>query len=271
MSRIGVVVKRNDEFSLSVARKVVEMMRGRAELIADSESAERLSLKGVEIEEMNCDAILVIGGDGTILRLCQKLKNSIPILGINTGGIGFLADLSLDDINYAVELLVSDFEVEERCRISAEIEGRGTPPALNEAVIITERPSKMLRLRVYLNDEFLDDFRADGIIIATPTGSTAYSLSAGGPILHPSVRAFVVVPLAPHKLTSRPWVISSESELKVVVTKTGKGALLVLDGQHTEEIAEGQEVIFRKSPVPAKFVRTRYSFSEKIRKKLMSL
>lgn len=271
MRRIGIVVKKDDEFSLSVARKVVEMFRNRAELISDPESAEKLSLEGVEVEKMNCDAILVIGGDGTILRLCQRLKNSIPILGINTGEVGFLADLSLDDLEYAVELLTSDFEVEERCRIFAEIGGRRTPPALNEAVIITERPSKMLRLRAYLNGELLDDFRADGLIVATPTGSTAYSLSAGGPIVHPSVRAFVVVPIAPHKLTSRPWVISSESELRVVVMRTGREALLVLDGQHAEEIDEGEEVIFRKSPVPARFVKTRYSFSEKIRKKLVNL
>jgi|Deesub1362A_J573_1020465.scaffolds.fasta_scaffold00618_21 NAD+ kinase len=271
MRRIAIIVKKDDELSLSVAKKAIEMMKDSAELIADEYSAEKLSLRGEKIEDMECDAILVIGGDGTILRICQNLKNNIPILGINTGEIGFLADLNLDEIKYAVDLLLGDFEVEEKCRISAEVKGQVLPPALNEAVIITERPSKMLRVKVYLNDELLEDFRADGVIVATPTGSTAYSMSAGGPIIHPNVESFVIVPLAPHKLSSRPWVVSSENEIKVVPTRVGKDALLVLDGQYVRGLREGEEVTFTKHPSPARFVKTRYSFSEKVRKKLMNL
>jgi len=271
MRKIGIVVKKGDEFSLNVARKVVEMMDGRAELVADNWSAEALSLRAEEIEEMSCDAIIVIGGDGTILRLCQNLRKEIPILGINTGEIGFLADLELDEIQYAINLLLTDFEVEERCRIATEVHGEKLPPALNEAVLVTERPSKMLRVKVYLNNELLEDFRADGIIVATPTGSTAYSMSAGGPIVHPDVDAFVIVPLAPHKLSSRPWVVSSKAEIKVVPSRVGKDALLVLDGQYVREVRDGEEIIFTRHPSPAKFVKTKYGFPEKVRRKLLNL
>jgi len=217
----------------------------------------------------NCDLIeniddishmISIGGDGTVLRASKITNgNEIPILCINMGTVGFLTEFSKEDVFKAIdEVINGNYEIEKRTKLMGFIRFKDgsqkiLPDALNEVVVTTKNPAKMLHFEVYVNGNFVEDVRADGIIISTPNGSTAYSLSAGGPIVEPLVDGFIIVPICPFKLSSRPIVVDGNSEIKIKILK--KSTLVVVDGD-VEEIARmGDELILRKSDNYAYFVK----------------
>ncbi len=237
----------------------------------DSVAAE-LGYAGVSLAspEFSADVVVVLGGDGSVLRAVRMLKKQIPIVGVNQGRVGFLTDLEREHATEQLAGLSLPLPTEPRMRITIEYEGRILGSALNEAVIVTSRPAKMLQFTPLVDGREIGEFRADGLIIGTPTGSTAYAMSAGGPIVDPSIEALVLVPLAPYMLSSRPYLISSRSAVEVRLTSS-KPAQLVLDGQLQFDIGEDAVLIIRKSPDPALFVDVGRSFYEKVEQKLRQL
>ncbi len=237
------------------------------EIVYEESVAAELGYAGVALHSVQADMVLVIGGDGSVLRAVRLMKNQLPVLGINQGTVGFLTDVERDDIQTALASLSGSFKVDSRMRIAIECNGRDLGSALNEAVIVTSRPAKILAFTVYVNGRAIDTFRSDGLIVSTPTGSTAYAMSAGGPIVDPMLEAFLLVPLAPYMLSSRPYLVNSGSEVRIELL-SAKPALLVIDGQDQYEIGEEASIVLRKSASPALFVDAGRTFFEKVEQKL---
>ncbi len=224
--------------------------------------------------EDNIDIFFSIGGDGTFLESVSFVKElEIPIVGINSGRLGFLANISQDDISNALKLIYEKkFKIEERTLL--EISSKNNVfsnfnYALNEITVQKRDSGSMITIKVFLNDEFLNTYWADGIILSTPTGSTAYSLSLGGPIVVPGSQNFILTPIAPHNLTVRPIVVPDNKEIKIEVT--GRTENYLLSADYKSEIVEKSTVITIKA---AKFkVKTiridNYTFFDNIREKLL--
>ena len=187
--------------ALSCARQMkAALEREGVTVILEKDTAACLGGPGIPCDQADADVAVVIGGDGTILRTVQQMQHQIPIIGINHGEVGFLADLEPEEAWDFVKTLVSGFEVEERMRISLMMNNKPLGDALNEALIVTTRPAKMLRFSIIIDGRVSEQFRSDGLLVSTPTGSTAYAMSAGGPIVDPRIQGFLVVPLAPYML-----------------------------------------------------------------------
>jgi NAD+ kinase len=240
------------------------------EVIFDTETGSALGAAGTLLSRATADVAIVVGGDGTILRTIHQMEASVPVLGINWGEVGFLADLEPAEALAFVKTLSGGFSVEERMRVSLIREGVHLGTALNEALIVTTRPAKMLRFSIVIDGVVAEQFRADGLLISTPTGSTAYAMSAGGPIVDPRVQGFLLVPLAPYLLSSRPHLISSNRELEIRLEST-KPANLVIDGQQTFELGSAGTITVKRSEKPALFVDVKRNFFEKVDKKLRKL
>jgi len=272
VGKVGITSRVDKDEALELVGKLSGFLTKRnREVLLDGNIAPRFGAEGTSLEHMDADLLLSVGGDGTLLRAIQlmsKRKGMIPILGINVGTIGFLTHLSSENVYATLEELLSGFDVIEHSRLSVELSGSELPPATNEVVVITRQPAKMMHYRILVDGVQLDETRADGVIIATPTGSTAYSMSAGGPIVDPKVQGTVIVPIAPFKLSSRPWVVPAESTLDVVLLSERRG-LVVVDGQHTSWMGMGDVVRTTMCATPALFVRlSRNDFYDKVRKKL---
>ncbi|MEA1869145.1 MAG: NAD(+)/NADH kinase [Euryarchaeota archaeon] len=273
VKRVGIVSRYDEPGAIRLAELVsrhLESKSGIEEVVFEQDTASGIGTRGrgVPIEDLDTDLLIIIGGDGTILRTIQKLKRQIPILGINFGRVGFLADATPENGLSMIDEVLADLTVEARMRLTIHINGDTLPHATNEAVIVTTRPAKMFAFRILVDDYELDCLRADGIVFATPTGSTAYAMSAGGPIVDPKVSGVVIVPLAPYKLSSRPWVVSADSRITVEPIPAFKDAAIVLDGHHTEPVQAGDIITITQADEPALFAKTGWRFYEKVRSKL---
>ncbi len=222
------------------------------------------------------DFIFSVGGDGTFLECVAFMRDmDIPLLGINSGHLGFLAYVSKRDISRAVDYLMANrYEIEQRTLIEVQInDGQndfgGFNRGLNELTVQKKDTSSMISVEVYLNGEYMTTYWADGLIVATPTGSTAYSLSAGGPILTPESRNFVITPIAPHNLSVRPVVVPDDVEIKIRVHGRGDEFLAALDARNVF-LKNGTELVLRKSEYKLKMVRLpNITFFTTLRSKLM--
>ena len=212
---------------------------------------------------------VILGGDGTLLRAQAKMKPEIPIFGINMGTVGFLTDTEIQDTFIALdEILRGDYYKEKRSRLVVSHENHYYS-AINEVVIMTNKPAKMLHFQIKVDGEIIDEVRADGLIVSTPSGSTAYAMSAGGPIMDPKVGGFIIIPICPYKLSARPFVVSDNSEITVKLLKKGKSAVFVMDGQRNEEADYEEEIKFKKSDKDVYFIRTSTKyFYKKVKDKL---
>ena len=221
--------------------------------------------------DADADIAVVIGGDGSVLHAVQSMHPQVPLVGINFGRVGFLADLEADEAySFISQLRPDTIETEARMRVQISVDGKIIGCALNEAVIVTERPAKMLQFSIIVDGNPVEEFRSDGLIISTPTGSTAYAMSAGGPIVDPKVRAFLLVPLAPFMLSSRPHLISSERKLAVQLD-SDKPASLVIDGQYVGKLHNESLITVTESPEPALFINVNKNFFTKVDRKLRTL
>ena len=220
------------------------------------------------------DIIMTLGGDGTILSAARLIGDrGVPILGVNLGGLGFLTEVSIEELQAAIRrLLQGDYLIEKRMVLAAEIMNNGriiTHHALNDLVFSRGRNVRMLELTVYIDDEFFNTYESDGLIISTPTGSTAYSLSSGGPIVTPSMHCLILNPICPHALTVRPIVISPESSVKIDIQKPQTHFQLTVDGQVKAETAEGSRISVRKADFDLGLVSfSEHSFFDRLREKL---
>lgn len=202
-----------------------------------------------------CDLVIVVGGDGSLLGAARALcRYDVPVLGINRGGLGFLTDISPDELEQQVgEVLAGQYTVESRFLLDAFVrrdeEQLGSSEALNEVVLHPGKSARMIEFELHVDGQFVYSQKSDGLIVATPTGSTAYSLSAGGPIMHPKLDAVVLVPMFPHTLSSRPIVVDGNSELRVHISKqNGIYPQVSCDGQVHIACAPGDTLIIRKKP-----------------------
>lgn len=272
MRKIGIISRCDRDDVLAIVKDIVTHLSSKAFVLIDPRTAEKIQKKGTPVAEMRkagAEFIVSIGGDGTVLRGIQKMDDPLPVLGINMGTIGFLVDVAPEEALEVIDKVLSGFEVEERSRLTIRVNDENLPPAANEVVIITASPAKMLSYRIFVDKSPLEEFRADGVVFATSTGSTAYAMSAGGPIVDPRVDGTVIVPLAPFKLSSRPWVVPAKSEIRVELTVPKKEAVLVIDGQYTRKIKEDDTIAITKADKPARFVKTgEGGFYEKVRSKL---
>ena len=222
-----------------------------------------------------CDLLVVLGGDGTILQVLHELKDrSRPMFGINLGTLGFLTCMNSAAWPQAVEAIVGGtYKLSERTLLRVEIVRAGatieTHTALNDAVVSRGEQSQLIRLDVSVDGETLSEYHADGLIVATPTGSTAYSLSAGGPVLTPDSGVFVVTPICPHVLTMRPVLVSDASRIEIAPSQSRSDVFLTLDGQNSARLAEGDRIRLTKAPyrLPLAMLRE-VSFFEVLRQKL---
>lgn len=268
----AVIVSRIDNAdALAFARSIRSILTGAGCLTEfDHDTATAAGESGPYLADAEADIVIVIGGDGTILRTIQQLGRKVPVLGINWGEVGFLADLEPADAPAFLRGLVHGFSVEERMRISLARDGVQFGTALNEALIVTTRPAKMLRFSIIVDGVVAEQFRADGLLVSTPTGSTAYAMSAGGPIVDPRIQGFLLVPLAPYMLSSRPHLISDGRRLEIRL-ESAKPAKLVLDGQQTIDLGTSSLLQVERSVIPAQFVDVGRNFFEKVDKKLRNL
>ena len=208
-----------------------------------------------------CDLTIVVGGDGTLLNAARSLvQYGIPLAGVNLGRLGFLADISPAlMIERMEEILRGHYLLEERCLISSTIERNGqkinTSTAFNDAVVHKLNMARMIEFETYINGQFVNSQRADGLIVATPTGSTAYALSGGGPILHPTLNALALVPICPHTLSNRPIVVNSDSQITIVMIECNKDcAQLTCDGQINFCLLEGDQIHIHKQNPPVRLI-----------------
>jgi NAD+ kinase len=269
--KILLVSRVDDERVVGYASEVRGALEASSHVVILEEALARtLGVPGTALGRARADLAVVVGGDGSVLFTVLGLKEQIPVLGINWGEVGFLAELEPGEAIGFLQGLQEGFRVEKRMRIEISLDGERLCDALNEAVIVTSRPAKMLRFTVEVDGILAERIRADGILVSTPTGSTAYAMSAGGPIVDPGVEGFLLVPLAPYMLTSRPVVIASDRVLRITL-ESEKPAKLVVDGQLTRELARGAVLTVRRSVRPALFVDVGKNFFDKVDQKLRRL
>ncbi len=257
---IGLVAKPHDPRAINCINALIVYLRSRhLQIFLESSLAAELNEKDLntvayqEILGEQCDLVIVVGGDGTLLQIARVLANyNARLLGINLGRLGFLTDISPSGMEKQLEaILEGEFSEEERFFIQAKIYREEqcliAMYALNESVIRRWDMSNLLVFETIIDGHFVSRQRSDGLVISTPTGSTAYSLSAGGPIVHPSLNALILVSICPHALNHRPLVISSDSKIQVIVgtNQTGQ-AQLSCDGVLCQNLMPGDQVIIRK-------------------------
>lgn len=245
----------------------------------DHETAECLAPGGPEVprEEMpgKVDLILMLGGDGTLLATARALgEHDVPILPVNLGGMGFLTSVTLDELYGILDLvLAGKHRVSERILLCAEVlrDGKAVHSylALNDAVLNKAALARITDFDLYLDEGYACSYKGDGLIIATPTGSTAYSLAAGGPIVFPVVHAFLITPICPHSLTNRPLVVPDTMKIRVEFHSSEESIYLTLDGQVGVELQRGDQITVFKAEKAVQLVRpSRKTYFEILRDKL---
>lgn len=218
---------------------------------------------GYSLQEMNerADCLLVLGGDGTLLscaRACAPFGT--PLFGINLGRLGFLTETELPDLYSSLDKLFGNrYQIEKRMMLQARImrgkEVIEETTALNEVVITKGGFARIIMLKVFVDGKYFNTYPADGLIVSTPTGSTAYSMSAGGPLVAPSLDLMIITPVCPHALWARPLIISSHSRVKVILLSEQREAMLTMDGQKGVKLMQGDAVIISRAPYQAKFIK----------------
>ncbi len=219
------------------------------------------------------DLIVAIGGDGTIMHVAKRAAaQALPVLGINSGKLGFLAGLEVNEIDGLQALFTGEYETEERLLLDIAVEG--TPDrhlAMNEAVVSRGALSRLVDLTVVSGEQDVMRYRADGVMIATPTGSTAYSLSAGGPVVDPKVPALLLTPICPHSLYARSYVFAADTELTVRPAAPDGNTFLTVDGEQEISLLPGQAVMVRRAAMTAKLIRLKQqSFYDVLHHKLIN-
>lgn len=260
--RFGVVARRDKEAALKLAYRVYDFLKVSGfEVFVDTETHKHFPYFNKEdvipLENMDVDFIIAIGGDGTILRIEHRTKKDIPILGINMGTLGFLTEVEPNEAFFAINKLIEgNYHIDERIKLRTYLNGENrVPDALNEVAILTGIPGKIVHLKYYVDDGLADEVRSDGLIVSTPTGSTGYAMSAGGPFLDPRIDGIIIAPLAPIALSSRPMVVPATSKIGIRIMTLTRNVILAIDGQFYTYLSPEVEITIKKSPRKTKFVR----------------
>lgn len=285
MKRIGIIAKQNKPEAIPLIAHLIEHLRFKeVDLYLEESIGKALpgfpsgprfnSIKREEIPSQ-VEMVIVLGGDGTLLSVARLVgKYRVPILGVNLGGLGFLTEITLKELDRVIErVLEGDFVVDERVALQAAVLRRGERMAdftvLNDAVINKGALARIIDLETSIDGEYLTTFKSDGLILSTPTGSTAYNLSAGGPIIYPSLHCIIITPICPHTLTNRPIVIPDDVTIRVVLKTTQQEVLLTLDGQQGFMLEYEDIVEVKKSETSILLIKSPYRhYFELLREKL---
>ena len=285
MERIGIVAKQNQPEALTVVRDLVQRFISKGIRVYVEKEIESLLqlpssktlLNFMEPEEIaaHAEMIICLGGDGTLLRVARLAgDHEVPILGVNLGGLGFLTETTLNELDRVLEDVIrGTYKKDEREILKAAVIRRGEKMAefmvLNEAVIHKGALARIIDIEVTIDGEQLTTFKADGLIISTPTGSTAYNLSAGGPIVYPSLHCIIITPICSHTLTNRPIVIPDDVEIQALLRTKQQEVFLTLDGQQGFPLEFEDIVTLRKAPSPIFLVKSPHrNYFEVLKEKL---
>ena len=275
MKNVALVVNFEKENSLEAALRLIEALNGRANLYSDWSGYGRLPVPALEDSELFelCPTVVTLGGDGTIINTAGRCAPYGNILiGINLGRLGFLTTVEAERTDAAADFILSDVQFRERTMLSCCIRhADGTSGPVNHAlndIVVSRGAGRLHHIEAHMDDRLLTRVRADGLVIATPTGSTAYSLSAGGPIVAPDMDLFVLSPICPHNLSARPMVLPTD---KVITLSTKGEAIVTVDGRNLGSFGEGDRVEVCRSPYTTRLaVSPGNDFYELVRKKLTS-
>jgi len=263
IDRVGIVVKPHQPEALKTLCSIVEWLHERGIKLVGGPDIQRDQIQhetGCAIEVMapeqlsdSVDLVIVLGGDGTMIATARMLGDkNVPVLGINYGGLGYLAEFRIEELFTALQSILSgSFAIEQRVMLAVEL-WRGEEPVtrnrvLNDVVINKSALARIIEIEASLNTHFVNSFRADGLIVSTPTGSTAYNLSAGGPVIYPSMNAIVITPICPFTLSNRPIVVPDESVIELRLITQNEDVALTLDGQVGFPLKPEDRVVIRKS------------------------
>lgn len=278
--RVGIVLKPNKPEAGAVVQELIAWLQQRdREVLLDPEASAACPACGPGRSRADvaaqADLIVVLGGDGTILSISRLMGlRQVPILGVNLGGLGFLTEVALPELFSTLEaVLKEDYAVSRRQMLAAQVRRAGASAgeyeALNDLVINKTAPSRIVELETFVNGEYVATYRADGLIVASPTGSTAYCLSAGGPILYPTLPALVVIPICPHTLTNRPLVLPDSARIEVVQRSSSEDVHLTVDGQVDVVLQHRDSVVVRRSAHVITLVKSpKLNYFELLRTKL---
>lgn len=259
MRTIGIAAKTTSPEALAYAHQIGEELRGRGlDVIYDADMAREVGITADTALKpelgRRSDLLITFGGDGTLLSVARHAPEHVPIIGVNMGTLGFLTEIRVDEFPTVLDrVLAGEYNVEPRVAFEVSVSGPTRDSSvryrvLNDCAINKSAVARIIEMRVSVAGLFVSTFRGDGLIVATPTGSTAYNLSAGGPIIYPTMSAVVLTPICPHMLTNRPLVLPDELDINIeLTTPDAKDIFLSLDGQEGFEIGDSDSICIRKS------------------------
>lgn len=265
MKKIAIFAKVHDPRCQGVASELITWLEARGLIsLVEPHLARHLGCKGINSADIpdQADLVVVLGGDGTLISGARLVGDrQVPILGVNLGSLGFLTEITLDELYPALEsCLKGDFRISERMMLRATVVRGGTDveehKVLNDVVINKGALARIADLETTVNGAYLTTFKADGLIISTPTGSTGYSLSADGPIVHPELDCLIITPICPHTLTNRPIVVAGDALVSVELKSVNEDVLLTLDGQVGVELMHGDTILIRKAKQRTRLIKS---------------
>jgi NAD+ kinase len=275
---VGIVSKPNSPAAANIVPALIEWLRGRGMAVRiDEQTALYTGVSGLPREEVpeGCDLVIVLGGDGTLLAAARAIgRRETPLFPVNVGSLGFLTAITIDELYPELERAFrGEHRIAKRKLLATEVVRDGKVvaayEALNDAVLTKAAIARMIDLDAHVDEQFVCAYKADGLIVSTPTGSTAYSLSAGGPIIFPSVPAICITPICPHMLTNRPVLVPETSVIRIISRTPGESVFLTIDGQVGNPIREGDTLVCRSSDYALLLVRPPHMmFFDVLRQKL---
>jgi NAD+ kinase len=274
---VGLVAKYQEPKAIEMVRWLVPWLKQRGKRVLVENGILRTGATACTKKELaaQADLIISLGGDGTLLNIAPLVERpDVPILGVNLGGLGFITEVAVDELEAVLTAtLEGDYQAEKRMTLEILVRGKNGKPhrfrVLNDAVIAKGARSRIIDLETYVGDDYLCTYRADGLILSTPTGSTAYSLAAGGPIVEPALGAIILSPICPHTLTHRPIVVPSDATIHVTLRSSGDTVILSPDGQQGVRLNNGDKVEARDYGLPVSLVKVpSRSYYEILRQKL---
>ena len=280
MKKIGIIAKKSRPEVLKLIGNIIPWLNEKGiEVILEKDlniSGEKCRFVESENIPACADLLIVLGGDGTLLKVARLPgSEDVPVLAVNLGGLGFLTEIRIEEINSVLEKVIAgDFAIDSRMMLEITLSSSAekedvTFRVLNDVVVNKGALARMINLETFVNGIYLNTFNADGLIICTSTGSTGYSLSAGGPIIYPSLNLIALTPICPHTLTNRPIILTDDSVIKVALRSKDEDVFLTMDGQVGVKMEEGDSIVVQKSQKSISLVKTPFrSYFEILKEKL---
>lgn len=280
MTHIGIVVNETKDTNFKMTNALITWIeKNNLNVLLCNETAKKVNRPdiGYDLNELykKSDFVIVLGGDGTLLSTAREISYyETPIFGVNMGHLGFITEVEINDVFDSLKKIISgNFKIEDRMMLETHaIDGKHkseTFYCLNDFGIAKGTLSRIITFMIYINEDYVETFHADGIIVSTPTGSTAYSLSAGGPIVSPNVSVILITPVCPHSFNSRALIVSNEDKITIIIADNNQEIYLTVDGQEGYKLKKGDRVIVSEAPFKAKLIKVSdRSFYDVLRTKL---